>query len=374
MLRAFIIIVFLVNTCYGSAVYTEQIYSEKMNVAVLVNNQAAHNSLKANALILYLEQFSRNYFRDSLYFKVVVNPDYKPLGAFGTITKQKYYLGYGKSYFLSQYDPQEYKQVSCVILHLYSDVISYKDVLKMLYYAATNIDDIQKEQTHRYLRNGEHNSDSFVKVELQKNDFTNSSLTGSYDYIHSVTHSTIESIISSRQGPDFSEILGRRFYRYWLNSNDTTKVVDYYIQNDSFYLYHKEPDKSYSLPLNPESFRRYFATYYDDKSFLSFNHIKYIASDKRGSCIVFINPFDFYYYDAVKKTIYGMYRMPELEPLKSLGDEWGVVTSITRSSADEIIIHAGTYYGNVSFMLDLVESKVLVDSCGSKEYIRRVTQ
>lgn len=191
-----------------------------------------------------------------------------------------------------------------IILNVDIDNVSLKDCLKLILYSVKNYEEVKKTQKPilAFIRDS-HGMDKIAST-LFSDDFD-----GDYKLVYSLSENKIDSILNL-ENKYVDKLLRQKFYR--LSSHifpDTYGPLDFYTQNDSFYLYQIENVSSQRYDLR-RYLKREFETDTLNNSLFSFSDITYLASDKQNNYLVFDKKGEFYHIELKRKIVHGPFHLP----------------------------------------------------------------
>lgn len=336
------------------------------------------NTPKALALLFYIDAFNKLYFGDSINFKIALNLPYRYHGANILSIKPKYLIGYNDAYFFRKWDNWNvYEKRKAIVLSCSIESLSVKEILTLLYCAVRgNIQSMKHEllflRTTRFI-SGE---PPFEKVGSYFDLTGNSGVKHSYDFIKVIRPLDIDRIIKDVDVPDFEDILKHKFRMNWI-SQDTNRV-DYYLQNNRYYVY----DKGLGKVNTSISYDKILTSFLRDtsieKTIAVFENIRTIISEGNHNYIL-IDDTTFHYYHYLQKGLKGPFIIPPVHskylPFRRFERHVGE----TRINNDSVLtIAAESMYGSYYLQFNPKSHTITVDTSSPyssiKEYINAQKQ
>lgn len=316
----------------ATIIFIPEFYSKSCKIIV----RGYGSYINYTALLYYLDEFNRQFFNDSAYIIVDFDDDYNYSDSFN-----KYPLNYQINYLSSPVNfscnGSPWKNPA-VFLNVSTRNISHRDIFKLLYFA---------------LKKGRDHPNKFGE-----ND--------------------ISTILTLDIYPDFSKILKYRFYNTFFSVETENDYIDYFIQNDSFYLYYNERHTPKRIsdymdlvsPFNSKS---------NEKALASFEHIDFMTSNDNESSLVVINDTTFYIYDLPKESLYGPYVMLSPHPYIRQYNVPEIRQRFQKVNDSVFKVYGGVFGGEIySVHVNVETNNITLDSSEYyprlKEYINEYVQ
>lgn len=327
-------VVFISCTANATSVFMPNYYSKSCKIFVTgpaVSSRVSINDVKPAALVFYLDELNKKYFQDSAYIIVSFENGYN----YDTSIRNrssKYQISYctPPSYISCNNGKEDSWDKPALILSVLTSHVSYTDLFKLVYYALNNVNETSG------------NNELYIEGEEE-----------------------INKILALNIYPDFKDILDNVFYRSWLKSSDDYGNIDYFIQNDSFYIYKKGNSKEKTLSFYSWGLREEFLTPRNEHILASFQNLNYVASDGENNMLVVDSDTTFYWYSLEGRSLKG----PFLLSAYSFKEEGFFIDSFSVIARDSIKLFAGTYFGHLELFFNTDKHIYTVDSANSKRYV-----
>lgn len=356
-MQKWILILFFVVT--GKSAYCTQGFAEVIghkSICVINNSDgiSSLNRVAAEALLFYLDKFSRDYWGDSACLKVIFNHPERFYSKGLIRLHPKYMLNYTPTYFRDDYNKvqSQFVRKTAIVLHCRTTDFDLLEILKILDYTLRNKKHIEQQEQVWFIKSqfvGE-----YQYVQPVKSEFTHSSVTGSIDLIKSVPAGTIDSLLKRQPLIDFKPILKHRYYSSWLQHRNIGELA-YYYQNDSMYIFTDNKVSSLAYPTIDKILALFNDTVYSHHRVLySFKNVYAIMKDS-SDYFIFSDDTTFYYFSDIDKKLTGSYVIPPYD-VEYLPRRY-FYREISRLSVDTVLLSAVSDLGFYQVCFDIKQKK-----------------
>lgn len=311
-------LVIIVSMCFYTiaSTGTQDFTSGMINERNVIQD---YHTLDENCIVffLYLGKYNRTRWGDSVYIKVSFNLRERFYSANFLAPEQKYYLGYDKQYFTTKGEVIRKRalHVNTIILHCNTPQPNMDEIFRLLDFGLTYPDEIVKRQHVCFINSGGWQAEFFRVAEYYKSEMAFSGVPGGYDYIWSVDNSLIDSILNIQKHRYYGDIKSSRYYNAWVRPKG---MLDYYTENDSFYVYVRQESDEY---LDGFLKKNDGTAFFDDTSNKSNHKVigafsEYISiHNSLNDYFVRVNDTMFYYYSAQKEILLGPYTLSKSDSI-----------------------------------------------------------
>lgn len=303
-------------------------------------------------------KIAKEQFEDSVYIKIFVNVDSYYYINKAIPIKPNYSLSYNDYLFENVGDQGKHFSSSpvkrkAIILHCNTPEINIQECLKLLYYGLRNPDSII---IHQQLL--------LAKTEISFLGFNNANSTNiigdnsygpHYNFIFSIPSAIIDEILSKDE-PRIIPYLKQKYHRRRSNIGPYSfGKVDYYTQNDSFYLYEVHS----KLDNNTSDHASYNEIVNDTagETLLAFKTITGFASDEDNNYLIFDN--DTLYHFKLKER---QLSHPLIVPGLTLDGSITNGSFIYKNNKGNFVIPFDTWFGKYDVIYNADEGKLWIDS------------
>jgi len=253
------------------------------------------SAIKRDQLLFILKDLLRNDDTDFVEIDLGIYKSYKTDRFF--FYGLPYCMAYQQCSMLSNKGIPQKK--NAIVLYVLTDSINLRDCLKLILYGLKHKEEIKRQQ--RIVLARPFISDRDNSIHLNPSDHL---MDEALPFVRTISSKKIGEILQSPDEEIIARSLKYKYYKIWTNIwPDSLGKVDFYIQNDSFFLFNADNKQTEIEKKSPWHKSTKFLDDTTRNGICGFSNIENITSDKRNDYFIFTSQGAYYYqFNANKLT------------------------------------------------------------------------